>query len=226
MNFDVDIFLSALTSKALLTGAVVTLVLTVSSHAVAIAISLPMAVALLGKSRVANRFANAYIVLFRAVPLILLLLLIWNGLPQVDPVFREQWFTPFLAALIGLSLIEVAYQVEINRAALSAVAPGQIDAGEALGFTPLQIFFLIRLPQAARIALPPTVNEFITLLKSTSIATVISLRELMTVAQQAVAYSYRYAEYYSAALLYYVAMVLVLMIVQKNIERRLSWIEN
>ena len=134
------------------------------------------------------------------------------------------WLT--IIIVIGLSLIEVAYQVEINRAALSAVAPGQIDAGEALGFTPLQIFFQIRLPQAARIALPPTVNEFITLLKSTSIATVISLRELMTVAQQAVTYSYRYAEYYSAALLYYVAMVLVLMIVQKNIERRLSWVQN
>jgi His/Glu/Gln/Arg/opine family amino acid ABC transporter permease subunit len=151
MNFDVEIFLSALTSRALITGAAVTLALTVSAHAVAIFISLPMAVALLGQSRFASRFVNAYIVLFRAVPLILLLLLIWNGLPQVDPVFREQWFTPFLAALIGLSLIEVAYQVEINRAALTAVARGQTDAGEALGLSQLQIFFLIELPQAARL---------------------------------------------------------------------------
>jgi His/Glu/Gln/Arg/opine family amino acid ABC transporter permease subunit len=226
MNFEVDIFLSALTSRALISGAAVTLVLTVSAHAVAIAISLPMAVALLGRARFAISLVQAYIVLFRAVPLLLLLLLIWNGLPQLEPSFRERWFTPFLAALIGLSLIEIAYQVEINRAALSAVAPGQFDAGEALGLTRFQVFFLIQLPQAARIELPPTVNEFITLLKSTSIATVISLRELMTVAQQAVAYSYRYAEYYSAALLYYVAMVLILMIVQRKIEQWLRWAGN
>jgi His/Glu/Gln/Arg/opine family amino acid ABC transporter permease subunit len=174
--------------------------------------------------RIGRNVIKAYIVLFRAVPLLLLLLLIWNGLPQINPVFREDWFTPFFAALIGLALIEAAYQIEINRAALGAIDKGQIDAGHALGLTAFQIFILVRLPLALRIALPPTVNEFITLLKSTSIATVISLRELMTVTQQAVAFSYRYAEYYSAALIYYVAMVLVLMAVQAAAERKMRWI--
>lgn len=224
MDFDGAVFLSALTSPAILRAAVLTVVLTVSSHAIAIALSLPMAVVLLGKNRFGRAITKTYIVLFRAVPLLLLLLLIWNGLPQIDPIFRESWFTPFLAALIGLSLIEAAYQVEINRAALGALDKGQTDAGYALGLTRLQVLFLIQMPQALRIALPPTVNEFITLLKATSIATVISLRELMTVTQQAVAFSYRYAEYYSAALLYYVAMVLALMAIQSVAERRMLWI--
>ncbi len=223
MDFDAALFVSALVSPALLMGAAVTMSLTVAAHALAIAISLPMAVILLGGGKIGKSISKAYIVLFRAVPVLLLLLLIWNGLPQVSPVFREEWFTPFLAALLGLSLVEAAYQVEINRAALGAVDPGQAAAGAALGLTRLQVFFLIQLPQALRIALPPTINEFITLLKTTSIATVISLRELMTVTQQAVAFNYRYAEYYSAALIYFVLMVLALMVVQSAIEKRLVW---
>lgn len=224
MDFDWSIYVSALLSRSMFMGAVLAIALTLLSHALAIAISLPMAIALRGQNRTLKAATKAYVTLFRAIPILLLLLIIWNGLPQLNPVFREQWFTPFLAALIGLALTEAAYQVEINRAALGAVHHGQVDAGNALGFTRLQIFFLIQVPQALRVALPPTVNEFITLLKATSIASVISLRELMTVTQQAVAFTYRYAEYYLAALSYYVAMVLVLMMVQAVLERRMSWI--
>jgi polar amino acid transport system permease protein len=224
MDFDWSIFAAALLSRSMLMGAVLAIALTVSSHALAIALSLPMAIALRGTNSTLKAATKAYVTLFRAIPLLLLLLIIWNGLPQLNPVFREQWFTPFLAALIGLALTEAAYQVEINRAALGAVHHGQVEAGNALGFTRLQIFFLIQVPQAMRVALPPTVNEFITLLKATSIASVISLRELMTVTQQAVAFTYRYAEYYLAALAYYVTMVLVLMLVQAVLERRMLWI--
>lgn len=224
MDFDWSVFFSALLSPSLFMGAVLAIALTVCAHALAIMLSLPMAIALRGTSTTLKTATKAYVTLFRAIPVLLLLLIVWNGLPQLSPVFREQWFTPFLAALIGLALTEAAYQVEINRAALSAVHHGQVDAGNALGLTRLQIFFLIQVPQAMRVALPPTVNEFITLLKATSIASVISLRELMTVTQQAVAFTYRYAEYYLAALAYYVAMVLVLMVLQALLERRMSWI--
>lgn len=224
MAFDWSVFVSALFSASLFKGAVIALALTVLAHALAIALSLPMAIALRGTNRTLKAAIKVYVTLFRAVPILLLLLIIWNGLPQLSPIFREQWFTPFLAALIGLALTEAAYQVEINRAALGAIHHGQVDAGNALGFNRLQIFFLIQVPQAMRVALPPTVNEFITLLKATSIASVISLRELMTVTQQAVAFTYKYAEYYLAALIYYVAMVLLLMVVQAFYERRMSWI--
>lgn len=167
---------------------------------------------------------KVYITIFRAIPLLLLLMLIWNGLPQIHPIFRESWFSPFLGALIAIAISEAAYQVEINRSALIALHDGQSDAGKALGLNGWQIFFLIKFPQAVRIALPPTVNEFITILKATSLATIISLRELMTTAQLAVAFSYRYAEYYSAALIYYVVMVMALMALQTVLEKRMAWI--
>ena len=152
-----------------------------------------------------------------------MLLFVWNGLPQISPIFRETWFSPFIAALLALTLNEAAYQVEINRAALSAIDDGQFQAGAALGLRRPQVFFLIVVPQALRVALPPTVNEFITLLKTASLASVISLAELMAVTQQSVASTFRYAEFYAVASIYYLAMVYGLMFLQKRVERRFAW---
>ena len=183
MSFDAGLFWSTLVSPAFLWAALTTLSLTVLAHAGAILLSLPLALALDSKRAVLRALAKAYVAFFRALPALLLLLFVWNGLPQVSPVFREAWFSPFVAALLALSFNEAAYQVEINRAALSAVDKGQFTAGAALGFHRMQVFRLIVVPQALRIALPPTVNEFITLLKTTSLASVISLTELMAVTQ-------------------------------------------
>ena len=223
MSFDAGLFWSTLVSPAFLWAALTTLSLTVLAHAGAILLSLPLALALDSGRPTLRALAKAYIALFRALPALLLLLFVWNGLPQVSPVFREAWFSPFVAALLALSFNEAAYQVEINRAALSAVDKGQFTAGAALGFRRMQVFRLIVVPQALRIALPPTVNEFITLLKTTSLASVISLTELMAVTQQAVASTFRYAEFYAVAALYYLVMVLALMAVQARVERRFAW---
>ena len=223
MAFDVDVFWSALVSTSFLKGAGVTIALAVLSHLTAIAISLPMAVALSSPGHWLNPILTAYVGFFRAVPSLLQLLFIWNALPQLFPIFREDWFTPFLAAWIALSINESAYQVEINRSALSAVDPGQKAAGQALGVTPLNIYRYIILPQALRVALPPTMNEFITLLKLTSLATIISLQELMTVTQINVARTFQFVEYYSAALIYYLTMVFFFMWLQKRVERRFAW---
>ncbi|MFZ1743627.1 MAG: ABC transporter permease subunit, partial [Pontixanthobacter sp.] len=132
MGFETDVFISALFSPAFARGAGITLSLALLSHALAILLSLPMAIVLLGKNRIAAGLIKAYIVVFRAIPLLLLLLLIWNGLPQIHPIFRDSWFSPFLGALIGIAISEAAYQVEINRSALSALPEGQTDAGKAL----------------------------------------------------------------------------------------------
>ena len=153
---------------------------------------------------------------------LLLLLFVWNALPQLIPAFRQTWFTPFLAALLALGLNETAYQAEISRAALLSVATGQRDAAAALGLSRPKAFFLIVLPQALRVALPPTVNEFITLLKTTSLASVISLQELLAITTRATSVSFRYTEFYAVALVYYLAIVSVLMIAQGRLERRLG----
>jgi polar amino acid transport system substrate-binding protein len=151
------------------------------------------------------------------------LLFIWNALPQFFPIFREQWFTPFLATLVALSINESAYQVEINRSALSAVDGGQELAADALGMSRRQVYRYVIFPQALRIALPPTINDFISLLKTTSLASVISLQELLAITQVQVARTFEFTEYYAAALVYYLAMVFFFLFLQKRVERRFSW---
>ena len=164
-----------------------------------------------------------YVGVFRAIPTLLQLLFVWNALPQIFPIFNQPWFTPFLAALVALSLNEAAYQVEINRSALQSVDRGQYAAGLALGLNRYQIFRYIMLPQALRVAIPPTANEFITMLKLTSLASVVSLRELMTVTSQSVATTFQFTEYYAAALVYYLVMVYALTWLQSRLERKFSW---
>src|SRR4029077_3281979 len=108
--------------------------------------------------------------------------------PQLWSGFAESWFSPFMAAWIALSLNEAAYMSEIIRAGLLSVDAGQELAGRALGMSRRQILRRVVVPQAVRIIIPPTGNEFITLLKLTSLASVISVHELLTAAneQQAV----------------------------------------
>ncbi|ACI52435.1 polar amino acid ABC transporter, inner membrane subunit [Gluconacetobacter diazotrophicus PA1 5] len=222
-GFDARVFLSALASPAFLRGAGVTLVMAVLSHMTAIVIAIPMALVLNGRDGLLKSGVRAYVALFRAAPTLLQLLFVWNALPQFLPVFREAWFTPFLAAWISLSINEAAYQVEINRAALQAIDPGQALAGDALGMTRMQVYRHVIFPQALRIALPPTINEFISLIKTTSLASVISLQELLAVTQINVARTFAFTEYYAAALVYYLLIVFFFLGLQRRIERRFAW---
>ncbi|MDD3445253.1 MAG: amino acid ABC transporter permease [Zavarzinia sp.] len=223
MSFNLDVFLTPLFSLVFMKAALITVALAVAAHAGAILISVPMALGLNSGRRLIRAMIRVYVGVFRAIPTLLWMLFFWNAMPQFSPIFRESWYTPFMAAWIALVVNEAAYQVEINRAALNAVDRAQIQAATAFGFHPLQIFRLVTLPQAARIALPPTVNEFITLLKATSLASVISLQELMTVTNQAVATTFQFQEYYAVAALYYLVIVTVLTLFQSRLERRFDW---
>lgn len=222
--FDWNAFFSALTSRAFLHGALITLTVALLSHVIAITLSVPIAIALNNPQRsVLKIVLEGYVALFRAAPTLLQLLFIWNAVPQFFPIFREQWFTPFLATVLALSINESAYQVEINRSALSAVDPGQELGASALGLSRRDIYWRVIFPQAFRIALPPTINEFINLLKITSLASVISLQELLAVTQIQVARTFAFTEYYAAALVYYLVMVFFFLFLQKRVERRFTW---
>ncbi|GBQ49761.1 ABC transporter substrate-binding protein/permease [Komagataeibacter sucrofermentans] len=216
-------FFDALTSSAFMRGACITLALAVLSHLTAIVISLPMALVLNGRDSMLRTGLRVYVALFRGAPTLLQLLFIWNALPQFLPFFREAWFTPFLATWLSLSINESAYQVEINRAALTAIDLAQTVAGHALGLSRGQVYRHVIFPQALRIALPPTINAFISLLKTTSLASVISVQELLSVTQIQVARTFEFTEYYAAALVYYLAMVFFFLLIQKRVERRFSW---
>ncbi|ARW11320.1 ABC transporter substrate-binding protein/permease [Acetobacter ascendens] len=222
--FEWNAFFSALTSRAFLHGALITLTVALLSHVIAITLSVPIAIALNNPQRsVLKIVLEGYVALFRAAPTLLQLLFIWNAVPQFFPIFREQWFTPFLATVLALSINESAYQVEINRSALSAVDPGQELGASALGLNRRDIYWRVIFPQAFRIALPPTINEFINLLKITSLASVISLQELLAVTQIQVARTFAFTEYYAAALVYYLVMVFFFLFLQKRVERRFTW---
>ena len=223
MSFDVHIFVSALTSSAFVHGALITVALACSAQATATVIGLFFALGRTASSPLIRAGAGFYVWIFRAIPTLLWLLVVWNALPQVFPVLRQGWFTPFLAGYVGLSAAEGAYMAEIIRGALLAVDPGQHLAAKTLGMTPVQSLRHIVIPQVVRIAIPSTANELITLLKLTSLTSVISLQELLTITEQQVSATFRFAEYYAAAAVYYLVIVSVLMVAQGELERRYQW---
>lgn len=223
MEFDAGLFWQALTSSEFVNGALITVLLAVAAQITATLIGFVFALGRVGSNRAVRVTSAGYVWFFRAMPTLLVLLFIWNALPQLIPSLREGWFTPFLAGYIGLSLAEGGYMAEIIRSALLSVDPGQKLAGRALGMTPAQVLRRVTVPQVIRIAIPPTGNELITLLKLTSLTSVISLRELLTVAGQQVSTTFRFAEYYSAAAVYYLVIVSALMIAQARLEERYRW---
>ena len=222
-SFDTHVFWEALSSGPYWKGALLALGLTVASISVAIVIGFLLALGRSSRLRAVRSFVFFYNWIFRATPTLLQLLFIWDALPQLWPVFAGSWFTPFLAAFVALSLNEAAYMSEIIRAGLLAVDPGQELAGRALGMQRWQILRRVTVPQAVRIVIPPTGNEFITLLKLTSLASVISVHELLTAANEQASVAFRFAEVYGAALVYYLAMVSVLMLLQSRLERRFTF---
>ena len=223
MRFDPQLYWDALTSSEFLHGAFLTITLALASQVAATIIGFILALMRTGGAWPVRASASVYVWLFRAIPTLLLLLLIWNALPQLIPALTEDWFTPFLAGFIGLSIAEAAYMAEIFRSALLSVDPEQRLAAKALGMTPVQSMRKVVLPQVIRIALPPTGNELITMLKFTSLTSVISLQELLTVAQQNISATFRYAEFYAAAATYYLVIVSILMVGQAQLERRYEW---
>jgi len=222
-SFDTHLFWTALSSGPYWRGALTALEVTVLALATAVVIGFFVALGALSGRRRFRILTWFYNWIFRATPTLLQLYFVWYALPQIWPLFAGHWFTPFLAAWAVLSLNEAAYMSEIIRAGLLSVDPGQELAGRALGMTRPQILRKVIVPQAVRIVIPPTGNEFITLLKLTSLASVISLHELLTAANELATATFRYNETLLAALVYYLAIVSVLMVFQARLEKRFTW---
>jgi polar amino acid transport system permease protein len=221
VNFDVDVFVNALFSRALREGVVMTVALTVVSFAAGLGIGL--AVALMRGSRFSalRGVGWTYIWLFRALPTLILLFFVWNALPQLIPALPQ--YDAFVAAAVALAVNEGAYAAEIIRGGLLSIDDGQRLAARALGMGPRSVFRRIVFPQVVRVITPALSNDFITLLKITSLAFAVSLRELMTMTQIQVASSFRHAEWYLAAAIYYLVLVSIFMVVQAWFERRYVW---
>ena len=177
---------------SLLEGAAITLAVALSSLAVAALLGLAGALAKLSRSRTARSMAGVYTTLIRGVPELVLMLLVFSGgqlgINALAPMLGHEDYIdvdPFFAGVLTIGFIFGAYLTEAFRGAFLAVPPGQREAGLAYGMSPLQVLWRITLPQMLRHALPGLSNNWLVLVKSTAIVSVIGLSDLMTRGKQA-----------------------------------------
>jgi polar amino acid transport system permease protein len=201
----------------LLQGAQMTIILSVVSQIFGILLGLVAALFKISKNPVLAAVANFYIWLFRGTPLLVQLIVFATGLYQIG--IRLDLFA---AAILALSLNEGAYMAEIVRAGIQSIDPGQMEAGKSLGMTYGLAMRRIVLPQAARVIIPPTGNEFNNMLKSTSLANVIGIPELLTRAGDLNHLFFRNLETFVIISCYYLAMTTVVTLGQGWIESRLG----
>ena len=202
------------TNLYLLEGALWTIGLTLNTLVFGGIIGLLLAVMRLSKGKVLSRTAQAYVWIFRGTPLLVQLIIIYTGLPQLGLVR----FSVLESALLGLALNEAAYLSEILRGGILSVAKGQTEAARALGLKPFQIFRQIVLPQALRVIIPPLGNSVNGLLKTTSIASVISMEEVLRRGQILMQTKFQVLEVFMVVAILYLAMTTCWDFVQRRIE--------
>ncbi len=191
--------------------------LTLLSFVLGLAVGLLTALARLFGPKPLVAVARFYVWIFRGTPLLVQLFLIFYGLPSAGILLDA-----FTAALIGFTLNVGAYSSEIIRAVIASVPRGQWEAAYSIGMTWSQAMRRTILPQAARTAVPPLSNTFISLVKDTSLAAAITVPEMFQAAQRIVAVTYEPLILYIEAALLYLAMSSVLSALQVRLEARLN----
>ncbi|MCX3060173.1 amino acid ABC transporter permease [Streptomyces beihaiensis] len=213
--------------ERIVSGAGKTLLLTVLSMAIGIVGGILLAVMRLSKNPVTSSIAWFYIWFFRGTP-VLVQLFIWFNLGLVFqyinlmPLYKQEWsvfMTPFLTALLGFGLNEAAYMAEICRAGLQSVDEGQTEAAQALGMSHTKTLWRIVIPQAMRVIVPPTGNEVINMLKTTSLVSAVQFTELFRASQDIGQQSGSPVEMYFLAAAWYLIMTSILSVGQYYIER-------
>ena len=203
-----DVVLPALPN--LLKGAGVTLQLTATSIILGLIGGSLLGIARLSRYRVLSLGARVYVDFFRGTPLLVQLFMVYFGVPALIkstglPISINQWW----AAIIALTLNSSAYIAEIIRGGIQSIAQGQTEASESLGLSPLQTMGYVIFPQAFRRIIPPLGNEFIAMLKDTSLVAVIGYQELFREGQLVVAKNYRAFQIYAAVAVIYLILTLL-----------------
>jgi polar amino acid transport system permease protein len=227
-----DVVKHYLFNSSILTGVRRTIILTIIAMVVGIVLGIVLAVMRLSPNPIVSGFAWLYIWFFRGTP-VLVQLLFWYNLPAVmrslslGVPFGPSWFhtdpktaiTQFTAAILGLGLNEAAYMAEIARAGILSVDEGQNEAAQAIGMTRLQTMRRIVLPQAMRVIIPPTGNETISMLKTTSLVFAIGYMELLTTAQVIYGRTFQTIPLLLTASIWYIVLTSVLYVGQYYLER-------
>ena len=194
-----------------------TIPLSIIAFALGIILALIIALMRLSNLKVLSGIAKLYVWVIRGTPLLVLLFIIFYGLPSLGIVL-----TPFVSACVGLVLSQAAYNSEVIRAAIMAVPKGQWEAAHVLGLTKWQALRHIILPQAALIAVPSVSNYFISLTKDTSLCAVLTVREMFQVARQLVATNFQPLWMYIEAGLLYLLLSTILTFLQNKIGKELG----
>ncbi|WP_461207661.1 amino acid ABC transporter permease [Clostridium sp. DL1XJH146] len=201
----------------LLKGSLVTVELTVLSVFIGTIIGIIIALCKISKNIVISKIATFYTWIFRGTPLLLQLFVLYYGLPQIGLPIE-----PFSAAIVGLSLNSGAYMAEIIRGGILSIDKGQFEACKALGFTYMQTMKRVILPQTFKNIIPAVGNEFIIMLKDTSLVSAIAMEELMRKAQLRMSSSGRAIEPFFLAACFYLVMTTVFTTAFARIEKKLS----
>lgn len=196
--------------------------LSVSSWLLSIIFGFILALGKQSKNPILNLSSSVYIWLFRSLPLLVLLIFVYN-LPLVFPGSRPLLSDPFWAGLIAMVVSESAYMAEIHRGGLLSINKGQGEAARALGIRFTGIQRMVVIPQAIRVALPALTNEYISIVKLTSLVSVISLSEILLVGQRLYTQNFLVLETMAAVAVFYVFIVTVFDFLLKYLEKRLDF---
>lgn len=203
---------------ALLKGSVLTIELTLVSVLVGMVFGLFLALGRLSKNKAVDRVCWVYIWLFRGTPLLMQIFFIYYALPLIYKPFT---LAQLPAAFIALSLNSAAYLAEIIRAAIQSIDKGQMEAAKALGMSYGQAMQRIIVPQSYRRLIPPVGNEFIALLKDSSLVSVIAMTELMRTTSQ-ISNATGSAVIYIPAAILYLAMTTLFTYIFEKLEKKYS----
>jgi cystine transport system permease protein len=194
-----------------------TIPLALASFAIGLVLALLVAMLRISRNRLANGVGRFYVSVIRGTPLLVQLFVIFYGLPAVGVKLD-----PWPSAIIAFSMNVGGYAAEVIRAAILSVPQGQWEAGHMIGMSRGQTLLRIILPQAARVSVPPLSNTFISLVKDTSLASLILVTEMFRVAQQVAAFSQEFMLLYVEAALIYWVICLILSTAQSQLEKRLD----
>lgn len=214
MNFSFELIANSL--PLLLTGAAVTVEITALSITLGIIIGLFAGVARISSFKLVRIAAAVYVDFFRGTPLLVQIFIIYFALP----VITGQRIDPFIAAIMGCGINSGAYVAEIFRAGIESIDKGQMEAGRSLGMTWLQTMGYIIVPQAFRRVIPPLGNEFIALLKDSSLVSVIGFEELTRRGQLIIARTYGALEIWISVAVIYLVMTLTISRLVAYLEKR------
>ena len=203
--------------KFLLSGLTTTIYISIVSIIISIIIGFVIAIPSLAKNKFLTYLNIGYVEIVRAIPLLVLILWIYYGLPIMTGIS----FSPFVSGIIALSISESAFQAEIFRAGINSIKKAQWEAGSSLGLSFFKRLRLVILPQAIKNILPALGNQFVYVLKMSSLVSIIGIGDLTRKANELVVTTYRPLEIYTFLILEYLILILIVSFLVRKLERKL-----